>query len=170
MSDEDKAKLAWESLDPETKQMITEVTSGAERGEVTPLEQQAMLGQLYYFIKDDVVEKMMNEDERLKPLLLGVSHLIRTGRQDDDRIRAQMKLRIKRAARLQLLVLNEEVKMDDLALFDGFVNYAYSAIDDQRMGWRGKLAAERVKTYKIEGIGARQKGILERLGFGRTSR
>jgi len=76
-----------------------------------------------------------------------------------------MKLRWKIALRLQLLVLSTETKMSDLALFYSLVNYGFAAIDDQHMGWRGKLAAERVKTYKMEGASAKKRGWLERLGL-----
>lgn len=161
-------KINWDDLSPEAQQALVEVLRGSEAGGVSPTEFQQMLGQVYYFLKDDVIERLFigkDGDERLKSLLPGISHLIRTSRQDDDRIRAQMKLRWKRALRLQLLVLPEEVKMSDLALFDTLVNFGYSAIDDQKMGWRGKLAAERVKTYKIEGATSKRKSWLERFGF-----
>lgn len=161
-------KIDWESLTPEQQEILRAALhrEGMSGAEITPTEEQMMLGQIYYFIKDDVIEEVMVKDERLKPLMAAVSHLVRTSRLDDERKVREMKLRWKRALRLQLLILNKEENMSDLALFDAMVNYGYSAIEDQHEGWRGKLAAERVKTYKIEGAEKKKKGVLSWLGLG----
>ena len=144
----------------EAKDALLQGILANEAQQVTPEEFQTMMAQIYYFLKDDVVLKMFWEDPRLKPLIPAVSHLIRTSRLDKDRNIMEMKLRWKRAVRLQLFVTGTTRKMSDMALFDVLVNFGYSVIEDQRRGWRGKLTAERVKTYKIEGGAAKRKKFL----------
>jgi len=162
-------KIDFDKLPPETQEIVRAAlqTEGATEaaGQVSPTEFQSMMGQIYYFVKDDVAEKLIWDDERLKPLLIGLSHLIRTSRLDNENKIAEMKLRWKRAVRLQLMVLNKERKMSDMALFDVLVNFGYTVIEDQKQGWRGKLAAERVKTYKIEGGTQKRRGLLSWLGI-----
>jgi len=161
-------KIDFSKLDPETQEFLRAYLAqegASEAGEVTPTEFQAMMGQIYYFLKDELVQREFQIDDRLKPLLIGISHLIRTSRLDNPTKIEEMKLRWKRAVRLNLMVLNTTRKMSDMALFDVLVNFGYSVIEDQRQGWRGKLAAERVKTYKIEGGTPKKRGILGWLGL-----
>lgn len=153
-------------MDDATKQALIMQLQGREASEtVSPTEFQQMLGQIYFFLKDDIVDDQIKKDKRLTALYPTLSPLIRTSRQDDQRARAQAKLRLKRALRFALFVAPEETTFKDMALFDALTNFGYSAIDDQKNGWRGKLAAERVKVTKIEGVQPVKRGILERLGI-----
>lgn len=157
-------KIDFDDLKPEVQQIIAGLAATGEGG-VEPDEHLKMLSQIYYFLKDETTEKIMLTDPRLKPLIPGVSPLIRTSRQDNAKIRAQAKLRWKRAVEMQLLVMPEHVSLSDLALADAMTTFGFAAIDDQDQGWRGKLSAEKVRTYKMEGSVERKKGWLERLGL-----
>lgn len=153
-------------MDDATKQALIMQLQGREASEtVSPTEFQQMLGQIYFFLIDDKVNDIITLDKRLRALYPAVSPLVRTGRQDDNAARNQSKLKFKRALRFAFFIAPEETSFEDMVMFDTFNIFGYSAIDDQKNGWRGKLAAERVKVTKIEGVQPVKRGILERLGI-----
>jgi hypothetical protein len=119
-------------------------------GGVTPDEFAMMLAAAHYLYKDDDVIKIMKNDPELKPLLIALSHLIRTSRINSEKVIREMKLRWKRACRLKLLVLGDSSDVKSMAVFDALVNFGYSVIEDARGGWRGRLVTERIRTYKVE--------------------
>lgn len=119
-------------------------------GGVTPDEFAMMLAAAHYLYKDDDVLKILKEDPDLKPLIIALSHLIRTSRINSEKVIKEMKLRWKRACRLKLLVLGENKDVKSMATFDALVNFGYSVIEDARGGWRGRLVTERIRTYKVE--------------------
>lgn len=136
--------------------MGTEIGSEGA-GQITPDDFAVMLGQVHYLFKDDDVIKFLTEHPRLKKLLIGLSHMIRTSRLDNKRVIEEMKLRWKIALRLEILILNKEKDTKSVALFQLLVNYGYAAIEDARNGWRGKLVTEKIKTYRFEGAAKKKK-------------
>ncbi len=147
MSDRDEGISAQEILD--------EAVRGAEGQPVSPDETSEMLGQLYYLLKDEQALSMLLGDEHLRHLLPSVSHLSRTSIADDKSIMLA-KLHFRRA--LRLAIAKKGTTLQNLSAFDSWLNYGYAAIDDRNKGWRGRLATERIKTYKFErGEGGRRK-------------
>lgn len=149
-------------LPPELQEALARVFAGEEEAEMvpSPTQEQAMIGATSELLKDWIILEEMRTNPKLKPLLFSLSHLLRTSRIDNENTLLEMKLRFRRAARLLLLVFKKEITPEDYALFDSIVNYAYSAFEDQRFGWRGKLVTERVKIWKIEGPEQKRKGWL----------
>jgi len=64
-------KIPWDDLSPEMQQTLMNLATRDEAGSVSPTEFQQMMGQIYYFLKDDVVEKMMKDDPGLSHFCLG---------------------------------------------------------------------------------------------------
>lgn len=166
MSDVGKQTFRFDQMDDATKQALIFQLQGREQAEtVSPTEMQQLMGQIYSFLYDDEVNDIIRHDKRLRALYPAVSPLVRTGRQDNSTERAMAKLKFKRALRFAFFIAPEETSFEDMVMFDTFNIFGYSAIDDQNQGWRGKLAAERVKVTKIEGVRPVKRGIWERLGI-----
>lgn len=119
-----------------------------------------MLGKIHYLYKDDEVLELMEMNDRLKQLRPAISHLTRTTRIVDDKTIRLLKLRWRRALRLQLLVLGGRNDVRSQAIFDAWLNYGYAAIEDTRKGWRGKLCTETIRKYEISGAEKQRKKIL----------
>jgi hypothetical protein len=120
------------------------------------------MGQIYYLVKDEETQALIREDPSLKVLLPALSHLLRTSNFTNKTEIKGMKLRWRRACRVQLMVMNSP-NLISQAKFDVWVNFGYAAIEDAVEGWRGRLVTERIKTYKIETVGSQRKGILQRI-------
>jgi len=140
--------------------LLASDAQGEASGTVMPDEFAIIMGQVHYLFKDDDVIDLIKENPALKRLIPALSHMIRTSRIDDPRTQMEMKLRWRRALRLQMLVLGEEANMRSMAAFDALCNFGYAVIEDARNGWRGRLVTERIKTYKFEGTPPKRKKFL----------
>lgn len=139
-------------------EMLRGVMQGESMQPTTPDELQVYMGQVYHLLKDDEVMKLVKDDEDLTPMLPTISHMLRTSNLD-KKTRFVMKLRARRALRLQLMVLKTP-NLVSQAKFDSWLNFIFAAIDDTDAGWRGKLVTERIKSYKVEMSGAGRKKFL----------
>lgn len=113
------------------------------------------LGQIYFLVKDPETFLLLYEDPDMKPLMPTLSHLLRTSYLDKKTITI-MKLRWRRAVRLQLLCLKEPSLVNQ-AKYDSWLNFGFAAIEDAREGWRGRLVTERIKVHKVE-TSAKKRG------------
>lgn len=142
-------------------EVLARIAASGEMQSSTMEDYYQYMGQIYYLVKDEEVMEQIRSDPALKVLLPALSHLLRTSHFSDKIVIKEMKLRWRRACRIQLMVMNSP-KLINQAKFDAWVNYGYAAIEDAVDGWRGKLVTERIKTYKIEGT-PQKKGVLSRL-------
>lgn len=143
--------------------LLQQLASSAEMQTTSQEEYYQYMGQIYYLIKDEQVLNDIMNDPDLRVLLPMFSHLNRTSNIDTDqngkRVSACMKIRARRALRLQLMV-NKNPNLVSQAQFDAMVNFTDGVVEDQKGGWRGRLLTEKIKTYKIEGgsSGSRTSG------------
>ena len=148
-----------EETDTETEEILKGSIAQSEGqyapGDVSPDEFSRIMGQIHYFLTDDIVTKLAYNDSRVKKLLPVLSHLVRTSRCHNEKRLYEMKLRWRIACRLELLILPENPA--SMGEFHSWLTYGYTVFEDMREGWRGKLAAERVRTYKIETGGPKQR-------------
>lgn len=150
--------------DDRTDAMLANVI-GATEGTLAQEDLVERLAQVYYLLKDADISRLLSQDpERMKKLLPALSHLLRTTNIVDEKTIIEMKVRWRIAVRRVLFVDAENP--GTMAEFHSWINFGYAAIEDTRRGWRGKLATERIRTFKIEGQ-APKKGFLQRLFGGR---
>lgn len=142
--------------------LLAELIRTGELQQVTTEDYYQYMGQIYYLVKDEEVMQLIRADPKMMALMPSLSHLLRTSNFTDKRVIMEMKLRWRRACRIQLM-LCQSPNLVSQARFDAWVNYGYAAIEDAVDGWRGRLVTERIKTYKIEGAGSQKKGIIQRL-------
>jgi len=119
------------------------------------------MGQIYYLVKDEETQALLRDDTDLREIMPALSHLLRTSNFTDKAVIKEMKLRWRRACRIQLMV-KKSPSLVSQAKFDAWVNFGYAAIEDAVEGWRGRLVTERIKTYKIE-TGSTKKGFWSSL-------
>jgi len=115
----------------------------------TPDDMAHILGQVDYIVNDHHIIGMMKSDPDLRPLYPMISSMLRTSNLDPKTIQL-MKLQVSRALRIQLMV-RKPATMMNLAKFDAWRCYIFGAIEDTKNGWRGRLATEKIRTYRIEG-------------------
>jgi hypothetical protein len=123
-----------------------------EMNDVTPEDWQKLLGELHEITHDDEIIKILKKYPELEPLIIGISHMIRTSNLDDKTIK-QMKIRWRIAIRLQLKDFansHSEDGVNTVALFQLLTNYGYAAIEDARNGHRARMLTERIKILKFE--------------------
>lgn len=123
---------------------------------VQPEEFAVMMAQTQYLLKDDDVTRLMLFNPYLIDLIPAYSHIIATSRLPDQVIK-EAKLRLRRALRLQLLVLPPVTNLQSQASFDAMLNFGYSRLEDARNAHRAKVVTERIRTYKIEGAEQKRK-------------
>jgi len=140
-------------LTEEAKQVALGAVAGSVQREeaVTPTEEAQLLGQVYYLLKDD---KVIDFIEQKKPeyavLMTALSHLNRTSNTVEKNARL-WKLRLKRAIDLVLMTKPEDdITLGEVAFLDSLYIYGSCAIEDAVNGWRGRLATERIRTYRVE--------------------
>lgn len=143
-------------------EILGRVVQSQEMQQVTQEDYYQYMGQIYYLVKDEETQALIRDDPSLKVLLPALSHLVRTSNFTNKTEIKAMKLRWRRACRVQLMLMNSP-NLVSQAKFDVWVNFGYAAIEDAVEGWRGRLVTERIKTYKIESIGSQKKGILSRI-------
>jgi hypothetical protein len=136
-------------------EVLARVLQGESMQPTTQDDWYQFMGQIYYLVKDDETFQELRDDSDLKVLMPTLSHLLRTSNLDKKTIK-EMKLRWRRAVRLQLLCKKNPTLVSQ-AKFDAWVNFGYAAIEDAKEGWRGRLVTERIKTYKIE-MGSKRRG------------
>lgn len=129
--------------------------------QVTMEDYYQYMGQIYYLVKDEETQALLRDDPDLKELMPALSHLLRTSNFTDKNVVKEMKLRWRRACRIQLMV-KKTPRLVSQAKFDAWVNFGYAAIEDAVDGWRGRLVTERIKTYKIE-TGSQPKSWWRRM-------
>lgn len=117
------------------------------------------MGQIYYLVKDEEIQKQLRDNPKMAVLMPALSHLLRTSNFTDKLVIKEMKLRWRRACRIQLMVMNSPDLVSQ-ASFDAWVNFGYGAIEDAVEGWRGRLVTERIKTYKVETSRPQRKKIF----------
>lgn len=129
-------------------------------GEMMPSqdEQAAMLGQVYYLLKDDEVSAILRGSPDLVCLIPFFSHLSRTSNLDKKTVE-MLKLRLKMALRLVLLC-QREPNLVNVALYNALLAYGYAALEDGIQGWRGRLCTEKIKTYKVETQAQKRNKVL----------
>lgn len=129
-----------------------------ESMEVAPQEFARMMAEAQYLIKDPDVMKEAKKDKRIKKLIASLSTMIRTTFITDKNTLKIMKARWRVACRLELLILPEEPA--SYGEFQSWLNFGEAVMDDAFNGWRGKLLAEKIRTYRIERSSAKRKKIL----------
>jgi hypothetical protein len=130
----------------------------SEMSPTSPDEQAQVLGHAYYLLKDEQTMALLLGDPQLTILLPALSHLVRTSRKDKHGIELA-KLHWRRALRIQLLV-KQRPALVNVARYDSWLIFGYTALDDTLEGWRGKLITERIKTYKIENAQTKTGGLF----------
>jgi hypothetical protein len=137
---------------------------GSTEGAMSQEDLVERLAQIYYLLNDPIIIKLVKDNSgKLEKLWPALSPLLRTGRCDDKASLTLKKLRWRLACRRAILIDSEDG--GDMPEFRAWVSFGEGVIEDMYMGWRGKLATERIRTYKIEG-GSVKKGIMARL-FGK---
>lgn len=153
--------------DPQTDALIANLVASTE-GALSQEDLVEKLAQIYYLLKDtDVLNilKAKKEENRLQKLIPAISHLVRTTNINNEKTIIEMKIRWRIAVRRVIFI--DTSNPGTMAEYHAWLNFGYAVIEDTRKGWRGKLATERIRTFKIEGS-ARRKGLLQRLfGGGR---
>lgn len=140
---------------------LARLAASQEMQQVTMEDYYQYMGQIYYLIKDEETQALLRDDPDLRELMPALSHLLRTSNITDKKVIKEMKLRWRRACRIQLMV-KKTPRLVSQAKFDAWVNFGNAAVEDTREGWRGRLVTERIKTYKIE-TGQQKKGIWSRI-------
>lgn len=140
-------------------EILARIVAGEAMKQVTTEDYYQYMGQIYYLVKDEESQAILREDPNMRVLLPALSHLIRTSNFTDKLVIKEMKLRWRRACRIQLMVMNSP-NLVSQAKFDVWVNFGYAAIEDARDGWRGRLVTERIKTYKVESSAPQRKKFL----------
>jgi hypothetical protein len=130
-------------------EFLARLASSQELQQVTMEDYYQYMGQIYYLVKDEETQALLRDDPDMKELMPALSHLLRTSNTTDKNVIKEMKLRWRRACRIQLMV-KKSPKLVSQAKFDVWVNFGNAAIEDMIEGWRGRLVTERIKTYKIE--------------------
>ena len=126
---------------------------------VTTEDYYQYMGQIYYLVKDEEVQKLLRDDPNMKVLMPALSHLVRTSNFTDKIAIQRMKLRWQRACRIQLMVM-QTPSLVSQAKFDAWNNFGEAVVEDTIEGWRGRLVTERIKTYKVETSSPPRKKIL----------
>lgn len=143
-------------------EVLARLAASQEMQQVTMEDYYQYMGQIYYLIKDEETQQLLRDDPDLKELMPALSHLLRTSNFGTDKnVIKEMKLRWRRACRIQLMV-KKTPRLVSQAKFDAWVNFGYAAVEDAREGWRGRLVTERIKTYKIE-TGTKPKGFWSKI-------
>jgi len=140
-------------------EILGRIVAGEAMKQVTTEDYYQYMGQIYYLVKDEEVQNLLREDPNMIVLLPALSHLLRTSNITDKNTIQRMKIRWRRACRIQLMVMNSP-NLISQAKFDAWVNFGIAAIDDTIEGWRGRLVTERIKTYKVESSAPQRKKIL----------
>ena len=140
-------------------EILARIVSGEAMKQVTTEDYYQYMGQIYYLAKDEESQAILRADPNMKVLMPALSHLLRTSNFTDKLVIKEMKLRWRRACRIQLMVMNSP-NLVSQAKFDVWVNFGYAAIEDARSGWRGRLVTERIKTYKVESSAPQRKKFL----------
>jgi len=140
-------------------EILARIVHGEAMKQVTTEDYYQYMGQIYYLVKDEEVQQLLRDDPNMKVLLPALSHLLRTSNITDKKTILRMKLRWRRACRIQLMVMNSP-NLISQAKFDAWVNFGVAAIEDTIEGWRGRLVTERIKTYKVETSSPQRKKFL----------
>lgn len=140
-------------------ELLGRIMSSDTMKQVTQQDYYQYMGQIYYLVKDEETQQLLRNDPNMKVLMPALSHLLRTTNITDKVQLLKMKIRWRRAVRLQLMVMNSP-KLISQAKFDAWVNFGEAAIEDTNAGWRGRLVTERIKTYKVETSSPQRKKIL----------
>lgn len=143
-------------------EILARIVQGDTMKQVTTEDYYQYMGQIYYLVKDEETQALLREDPNMKVLMPALSHLLRTSNITDKKTVERMKIRWRRACRIQLMVMNSP-NLVSQAKFDAWVNFGEAAIEDTIEGWRGRLVTERIKTYKVESSAPQRKkwlGIL----------
>jgi len=143
-------------------EILARIVQGDTMKQVTTEDYYQYMGQIYYLVKDEETQALLREDPNMKVLMPALSHLLRTSNITDKKTIERMKIRWRRACRIQLMVMNSP-NLVSQAKFDAWVNFGEAAIEDTIEGWRGRLVTERIKTYKVESSAPQRKkwlGIL----------
>lgn len=139
-------------------EILTDIVRTSEMKPTTAEDWYAFLGQSYHLTKDEQTFGQILGDPDLAVLLPTISHLLRTSNLDRKTVQ-EMKLRIKRALRIQLMV-KRKPSLVSQAKFDAMVNFCYAAVEDTIQGWRGRLITERIKIHKLEAGTQKRRKIL----------
>lgn len=139
-------------------EILADIVRTSEMKPTTAEDWYAFLGQSYHLTKDEQTFKQILGDPDLAPLLPTISHLLRTSNLEKITVK-EMKLRVRRALRIQLLV-NKKPSLVSQAKFDAMVNFCFAAIEDTIDGWRGRLITERIKIHKLESGTMKRRKIL----------
>ena len=145
--------------DPQTDALIASLV-GATEGALSQEDLVEKLAQVYYLLKDTDVLNILKADEekdRLRKLIPALSHLVRTTNITNEKTITEMKIRWRIAVRRVIFIDTENP--GTMAEYHSWLNFGYAVIEDTRKGWRGKLATERIRTFKIEGA-AQKKGLF----------
>lgn len=140
-------------------EILARIVAGEAMKQVTTEDYYQYMGQIYYLVKDEEVQMLLRDDPNMKVLLPALSHLLRTSNITDKQTILRMKIRWRRACRIQLMVMNSP-NLISQAKFDAWVNFGIAAIEDTIEGWRGRLVTERIKTYKVESSAPQRKKFL----------
>lgn len=144
---------------PVQDDILARVIAGESMRQVTTEDYYQYMGQIYYLVKDEETQQLLRSDPAMKVLMPALSHLLRTSFISDKLVIKEMKLRWRRAVRIQLMVMKSP-KLVSQAKFDAWINFGNAAIEDAVGGWRGRLVTERIKTYKVESSAPPRKKIL----------
>ena len=142
-----------------TDEILARIVAGEAMKQVTTEDYYQYMGQIYYLVKDEEVQQLLRADPNMKELMPALSHLLRTSNITDKLVIKELKLRWRRACRIQIMVMNSP-NLVSQAKFDAWVNFGIAAIEDAVEGWRGRLVTERIKTYKVESSAPPRKKIL----------
>jgi hypothetical protein len=140
-------------------EILARIVAGEAMKQVTTEDYYQYMGQIYYLVKDEETQTILRTDPNMKVLMPALSHLLRTSNFTDKLVVKEMKLRWRRACRIQLMVMNSP-NLVSQAKFDCWCNFGYAAIEDAVEGWRGRLVTERIKTYKVESTTPQRKKWL----------
>lgn len=147
-------------------ELLASLANAAEMQQPTQEDYYQLMGQVYYLLKDEEVMNLVTTDPDLCKLIPAISHLVRTSNIDTDKngrkVSAIMKIRNRRALRIQLLV-NKTPNLRSQALFDAMTNFCDSVVEDMKGGWRGRLVTERIKTYRFETAEKQKQGLFQRI-------
>jgi len=130
-------------------QVVSQAMGQEEAG--GPSEEEYVLSQIHYLLKDDEVLKMIAEKKpEYMPALLTLSHLNRTSNIDRQTARLIM-ARFKRQLDEILMTKKEkDITMGEMAFIDGLLNFAECAIADAVQGHRGRLVTEIRRIFRVE--------------------
>lgn len=142
------------------------IASEQAGGGMTDDEFMKLTGQYHFLYKDsDVMDVLKKEgNEHLLPLIFTLSHMLRTSRITDKKVKEILKLRWHLTVRLQLRRGPREDRLASMAMFYSLCNFGDAAIEDAWQGWRGKLLTERRRAYSFESQQPQKKSFWRRFG------